>query len=82
MDLGSYLAEAPSCQRHALLEGYAAHRPVPGDAELGWAIALSRLARLADPLRRAHPSWRERISANLAAIERIVRSPEKEAGWA
>ena len=82
MDLGSYLAEAPSCQRHALLEGYAAHRPVPGDEELGWAIALSRLARLADPLRRAHPSWRERISANLAAIERIVRSPEKEAGWA
>ena len=81
-DLGSYLAEAPSCQRHALLEGYAAHRPVPGDEELGWAIALSRLARLADPLRRAHPSWRERISANLAAIERIVRSPEKEAGWA
>jgi len=81
-DLGSYLAEAPSCQRHALLEGYAAHRPVPGDEELGWAIALSRLARLADPLRRAHPSWRKRISANLAAIERIVRSPEKEAGWA
>lgn len=81
-DLGSYLAEAPSCQRHALLEGYAAHRPVPGDEELGWAIALSRLARLADPLRRAHPSWRERISENLAAIERIARSPEKEAGWA
>ena len=82
MDLGSYLAEAPSCQRHALLEGYAAHRPVPGDEELGWAIALSRLARLADPLRRAHPSWRERISADLTAIERIARSPEKEAGWA
>ena len=81
-DLGSYLAEAPSCQRHALLEGYAAHRPVPGDEELGWAIALSRLARLADPLRRAHPSWRERISADLTAIERIARSPEKEAGWA
>jgi len=65
MDLGSYLAEAPSCQRHALLEGYAAHRPVPGDEELGWAIALSRLARLADPLRRAHPSWRERIGVQL-----------------
>ncbi|MEZ7759239.1 aminoglycoside phosphotransferase family protein [Actinomyces oris] len=81
-DLGSYLAEAPSCQRHALLEGYAAHRPVPGDEELGWAIALSRLARLADPLRRAHPSWHERISADLTAIERIARSPEKEAGWA
>ena len=62
--------------------GYAAHRPVPGDEELGWAIALSRLARLADPLRRAHPSWRERISADLTAIERIARSPEKEAGWA
>ena len=82
MDLGSYLAEAPSCQRHALLEGYATHRPVPGAEELGWAIALSRLARLADPLRRAHPSWRERISADLAAIERIARSPEKEASWA
>ena len=81
-DLGSYLAEAPSCQRHALLEGYAVHRLVPSDEELGWAIALSRLARLADPLRRAHPSWRERISADLAAIERIARSPEKEAGWA
>mgnify|MGYP001789718840 FL=1 len=81
-DLGSYLAEAPSCQRHALLEGYAAHRPVPGDEELGWAIALSRLARLADPLRRAHPSWHERISADLTASERIARSPEKEAGWA
>ena len=76
MDLGSYLAEAPSCHRHALLEGYAAHRPVPGDEELGWAIALSRLAR------RAHPSWHERISADLTAIERIARSPEKEAGWA
>ena len=82
MDLGSYLAEAPSCQRHALLEGYAVHRLVPSDEELGWAIALSRLARLADPLRRAHPSWRERISADLAAIERIARSPEKEASWA
>ena len=81
-DLGSYLAEAPSCQRHALLEGYAVHRPLPGDEELGWAIALSRLARLADPLRRAHPSWRERISADLAAIERIARSPEKETTWA
>lgn len=81
-DLGSYLAEAPSCQRHALLEGYAVHRLVPSDEELGWAIALSRLARLADPLRRAHPSWRERISADLTAIERIARSPEKEAGWA
>lgn len=81
-DLGSYLAEAPSCQRHALLEGYAVHRLVPSDEELGWAIALSRLARLADPLRRAHPSWRERISADLAAIERIARSPEKEASWA
>ena len=81
-DVGSYLAEAPSCQRYALLEGYAVHRLVPSDEELGWAIALSRLARLADPLRRAHPSWRERISADLAAIERIARSPEKEASWA
>ena len=81
-DLGSYLAEAPSSQRRALLEGYAVHRPLPGDEELGWAIALSRLARLADPLRRAHPSWRERIGADLAAIECIARSPEKEASWA
>ena len=81
-DLGSYLAETPSCQRHALLEGYAAHRPVPGDEELGWAIALSRLARLADPLRRAHPSWRERISADLTAIERIAQSPGEETTWA
>ena len=81
-DLGSYLAVAPPSQRRALLEGYAAHRPVPGDEELGSAIALSRLARLADPLRRAHPSWRERISADLATIERIAQSPEKEATWA
>ncbi len=81
-DLGSYLAVAPSSQRRALLEGYAAHRPVPGGEELGWAIALSRLARLADPLRRAEPSWRERIGADLAAIERIAQSPEKEAAWA
>lgn len=73
---------APSSQRRALLEGYAAHRPVPGGEELGWAIALSRLARLADPLRRAEPSWRERIGADLAAIERIAQSPEKEATWA
>ena len=82
MDLGSYLAEAPPSQRHALLEGYATHRPVPGAEELGWAIALSRLARLADPLRRAHPSWRERIGADLTTIERIAQSPEKEATWA
>ena len=81
-DLGSYLVGAPSSQRRALLEGYAAHRPVPGGEELGWAIALSRLARLADPLRRAEPSWRERIGADLAAIERIAQSPEKEATWA
>ena len=81
-DLGSYLAVAPSSQRRALLEGYAAHQPVPGGEELGWAIALSRLARLADPLRRAEPSWRERIGADLAAIERIAQSPEKEATWA
>ena len=82
MDLGSYLAEAPSCQRHALLEGYATHRPVPGAEELGWALALSRLARLADPLRRAHPSWRERIGADLTAIERIAQSPGEETTWA
>ena len=82
MDLGSYLAEAPSCQRHVLLEGYATHRPVPGAEELGWAIALSRLARLADPLRRAHPSWRERIGADLTAIERIAQSPGEETTWA
>ena len=81
-DLGSYLAVAPSSQRGALLDGYAAHRPVPGGEELGTAIALSRLARLADPLRRAHPSWRERIGAELAAIERIARSPETETTWA
>ena len=81
-DLGSYLAVGPPSQRRALLEGYAVHRPVPGGEELGTAIALSRLARLADPLRRAHPSWRERIGAELAAIERIVRSPEKETTWA
>ena len=82
MDLGSYLAEAPPSQRHALLEGYATHRPVPGAEELGWAIALSRLARLADPLRRAHPSWRERIGADLTAIERIAQSPGEENTWA
>ena len=82
MDLGSYLAEAPPSQRHALLEGYATHRPVPGAEELGWAIALSRLARLADPLRRAHPSWRERIDADLTAIERIAQSPGEETTWA
>ena len=55
---------------------------MPSDEELGWAIALSRLARLADPLRRAAPSWRERIGADLAAIERIAQSPEKETTWA
>lgn len=82
MDLGSYLAEAPPSQRHALLEGYATHRPVPGAEELGWAIALSRLARLVDPLRRAHPSWRERIGADLTAIERIAQSPGEETTWA
>ena len=82
MDLGSYLAEAPPSQRHALLEGYATHRPVPGAEELGWAIALSRLARLADTLRRAHPSWRERIGADLTAIERIAQSPGEETTWA
>ena len=82
MDLGSYLAEAPPSQRHALLEGYATHRPGPGAEELGWAIALSRLARLADPLRRAHPSWRERIGADLTAIERIAQSPGEETTWA
>ena len=82
MDLGSYLAEAPPSQRHALLEGYATHRPVPGAEELGWAIALSRLARLADTLRRAHPSWRERIGADLTAIERIAQSPGEENTWA
>ena len=81
-DLGSYLAEAPSSQRHALLDGYSEHRPVPGGEELGWAIALSRLARLADPLRRAHPSWRERIGADLTAIERIAQSPGEETTWA
>ena len=64
------------------MEGYATHRAVPGDEELGWAIALSRLARLADPLRRAHPSWRERIDADLTAIERIAQSPGEETTWA
>ena len=81
-DLGSYLAVAPASQERALLEGYAEHRPVPCAEQLGVAVARSRLARLADPLRRADPSWRERIGAELAVIESIARSPEKETGWA
>ena len=81
-DLGSYLAVAPASQGRALLEGYAEHRPVPCAEQLGVAVARSRLARLADPLRRADPSWRERIGAELAVIESIARSPEKEAAWA
>ena len=81
-DLGSYLAVAPASQGSALLEGYAEHRPVPSAEQLGVAVAHSHLARLADPLRRADPSWRERIGAELAVIESIARSPEKEAGWA
>ena len=81
-DLGSYLAVAPASQGRALLEGYAEHRPVPCAEQLGVAVAHSRLARLADPLRRADPSWRERIGTELAVIEGIARSPEKETGWA
>ena len=81
-DLGSYLAVAPASQGHALLEGYAEHRPVPAAEQLGAAVARSRLARLADPLRQADPSWRERVGAELAVIESIARSPEKEAAWA
>ena len=81
-DLGSYLAMAPASQGRALLEGYAEHRPVPAAEQLGVAVARSRLARLADPLRHADPSWRERIGVELAAIESIARSPEKEAAWA
>ena len=81
-DLGSYLAVAPAFQGRALLEGYAEHRPVPGAEHLGVAVAHSRLARLADPLRRADPLWRERIGAELDVIEGIARSPEKETTWA
>ena len=81
-DLGSYLAVAPASQGRALLEGYAEHRPAPDAEQLGVAIAHSRLARLADPLRRADPSWREHIGMELAAIENIARSPEKETAWA
>ena len=81
-DLGSYLAVAPASQGRALLEGYAEHRPAPGAEQLGVAIAYSRLARLADPLRRADPSWRERIGVELAAIESIARSPEKKTAGA
>jgi len=81
-DLGSYLAVAPASQGSALLEGYAEHRPAPDAEQLGVAIAHSRLARLADPLRRADPSWRERIGVELAAIENIARSPEKKTAWA
>lgn len=80
-DLGSYLAMAPASQGRALLEGYAEHGPVPAAEQLGVAVARSRLARLADPLRHADPSWRERIGVELAAIESIARSPEKEAAW-
>ena len=80
-DLGSYLAMAPVSQGRALLEGYAEHGPVPAAEQLGVAVARSRLARLADPLRHADPSWRERIGVELAAIESIARSPEKEATW-
>ena len=81
-DLGSYLAVAPASQGRALLEGYAEHRPAPGAEQLGVAVAHSRLARLADPLRRADPSWHERIGVELAAIESIARSPEKKTAWA
>ena len=55
---------------------------MPGAEHLGVAVAHSRLARLADPLRRADPLWRERIGAELDVIEGIARSPEKETTWA
>ncbi|TFH53481.1 aminoglycoside phosphotransferase family protein [Actinomyces viscosus] len=80
-DLGSYLAVAPPSLRCALLQGYGERRPVPDTEQLGTAIALSRLARLADPLRQADPSWRERVSTELAAIKRIAKAPQEETSW-
>ncbi|VEG25626.1 aminoglycoside phosphotransferase family protein [Actinomyces howellii] len=72
-DLGSYLAEAGSLEGEALLTGYVAcggRSPEP--PQLRQAVAVSRLARLVDPLRGGDPAWRERVGQRLDDLADVL----------
>ncbi|WP_139738620.1 aminoglycoside phosphotransferase family protein [Actinomyces wuliandei] len=69
-DLGAYLSVAPPGVSQAFLSGYAhGGGTVPGREELGTALALARLSRLAEPLHQAAPTWRQDIEETLTYLE-------------
>ncbi len=79
-DIGSYLAAAGPESADSLLEGYRdgwrGHRraPVPdlSTEALRPMILHSLLLRVADPLRRADPAWRESMHNRIDRIEELL----------
>jgi len=53
-----------------VLEGYDRLRPVP--RHLDWHVAEAQLMRVADPFRAGTPAWRDRVEANIDAVEAAI----------
>ena len=53
-----------------VLEGYRRLRPVP--RHLDWHVAQAQLMRVADPFRAGTAAWRDRVEANLGAVEAAI----------
>jgi hypothetical protein len=53
-----------------VLEGYRRLRPVP--RHLDWHVAQVQLMRVADPFRAGAATWRDRVEANVRAVEAAI----------
>lgn len=72
-DLGSYLATSSPTAGAEFLRGYGSvANSMPSDDELRIATTHSMVLRIADPLRKARPTWREEIDNNLTQIEEAL----------
>lgn len=66
-DIASYIDLTSPDAADAFLDGYADVRPLPDG--LPAHITRARIARLAEPLRHAHPDWRQQIARRLDDLQ-------------
>lgn len=73
LDLGSYTALCDEAAQAAFLDGYTqAGGTPPTSEELRIGQSMSLLARLAEPLKAAHPKWHDTIHQRLDRIEETL----------
>lgn len=73
LDLGSYTALCDEATQAAFLDGYTHGGGTPPTSEeLRTGQAMSLLARLAEPLKAAHPTWHDTIHQRLDRIEETL----------